>query len=257
MSNNITTPSLKFAILEEGKSSLADAYVVCVQADSVDAKVRSAQANVWDIVRWHAVTMYREFLVKSGNDVSKIDTKALVGAFLLKMEEAEKQYSEYELPRAWTNYKSKLKLALEKGYNLHDNSTVGFNKVTTFLKEEREKSEAQNDEQNKQAARDAGHSSEGAENNSSTETEASNTEDNLLAGLSDKVQTEILAIISVAQKIEKSESNELSEKLANILNGATGMLQGCHVRALSILAGEGDPEVEKRKQRAAAKKKAA
>lgn len=248
MSNpkNIAMPDIKFVTLIEGKSTLTDAYVVAVQADSVEKKVKGAFTGVYDVLRHHTVSIYREALAAVNDDPSKIDTKAMIHKFVADMKRAEDEYPASKMPDNWRNSKSKLKGALERGFNFQDNPTIALNKLGTWNKEYDEAKDKQeeadslaNNQENGNVAKTTigggNDGDNGSEAQGSQTTPAANDSD-VLAGLSDETRSELMKLIEVAQDVEKSGDAELSQKLHNILNMTANQLSGSHVKALKALA---------------------
>lgn len=135
MSNTKKVIDLKSAmptlpVLVEGTSTLAQAYEAACMADAVSEKVRGVVSGVFGVLRHKVVQLYTTELAKVGGDVDKLDTSTVIGDFLLACQEAEAAYDSAGLPAdmsksSWTNAKSQIKSALEKGYNFADNREVG------------------------------------------------------------------------------------------------------------------------------------
>lgn len=135
MSNTKKVIDLKSAmptlpVLVEGTSTLAQAYEAACMADAVSEKVRGTVSGVFGVLRHKVVQLYTTELAKVSGDVDKLDTSTVIGDFLLACQEAEAAYDSAGLPAdmsksSWTNAKSQIKSALEKGYNFADNREVG------------------------------------------------------------------------------------------------------------------------------------
>lgn len=138
-------PSLP--VLVEGTSTLAQAYEAACMADAVSEKVRGTVSGVFGVLRHKVVQLYTTELAAHAGDVDKLDTGKIIGDFLLECQHAEEAYDKAGLPAdtsksSWTNAKSQIKSALEKGYNFADNREVGQSALQKWSRDLRKADQA-------------------------------------------------------------------------------------------------------------------
>lgn len=238
MSNSkYPVPEVIFKTLDGG-ATLADAFEVCLAAESIEQKVKGAFTGAFDTMRKHAVEVYRQFLAEAKDKPEDIKVSSMVGVFLHQCEVAEAIHPG-ETSRTWTNYKSKFKSAMENGINLQDNSAIGYSKLSSALKTINDEAERKSADAAKAAAKKDGKVVDQAVTNvaDTGSQEGSGTgdtkvTDNILSGLSPDVRAVFESLISTAKDMDSADAKQ---KVMNILGSTQAQLSSAHKKALAHL----------------------
>ncbi len=254
---NVQVPNFTIKTLTP-KSTLTEAFEVSVQADAITKKASGASTNVYDCIRNAVVTVYREYLSEAKDKAEDINISQMVGVFLVRCEEAEKAFPN-DSSTNWTNYKSKLRSAMEKGLNFQENSTMGYSALASWLKKFNDNIERIAEEKAMEDARKSGKvagindkpegdTPEGEVDTSGKPTgnETVNNEqvpgasvpvhDDILEGLSAGTQAQLEKLIESIKVIEDTGKRDMTDKVFNALKSVTGSLSTSHQKAIVILS---------------------
>lgn len=236
---NLSNPAIP--VLVEGQSTLSDAYVCSVLADSAMQKVRGAQSGVFGILRHKVCQLFAAELAKVGGEQDKMNLEHIVQDFLLECQQAEDQYdspSDKELSRTWVNAKSQLKSALEKGYDFYSNKEVGQSALQKWSRDQRMAEE----EAAKAAAIKAAAERKGSNvsvletHNKSVQIENAQDSKPSISPEGDTLPDEVSELMSQLQSLVYDLAKADPLKAANILKGAVTQMDAASKKALAKLA---------------------
>ncbi len=241
----ITVPDFTFTTLRED-ATMPEAYQLAMAADSVDQKVKGAQSNVYDIMRYHAVKIYREELIRAKDVVTDMDLDVVAGAFLSQCDIAERSVPG-TMPDAWKYAKSRFNSAINKGLNLQENSSMAQSKLATWLKEHKKAEDDKKIADQQAKAGNVTDINKNAErknvpdNNGNADSGTGSPENqpapinSELSGLSAEVKATLEELIAIAKGIESGGTGKQKKTLINSLNMIAGQLKPHQAAALAKL----------------------